>query len=257
MTALAEYAGARDLFVNLTLRDLRSKYKRSFLGWTWSMINPLTYMIIYTVVFHYVFRAKIAAGAPSGLSVYALFLLCGLLPWNFFVTAVSSAVGSLTAASNLVKKSYFPRALLVSHLIEMALLVVTLVAFGDYRALYFMPFTILLIALVVVFGTGLGLAMSALNVYFRDIEHFIGIAFMVWFYLTPIVYSITYLHGHNIFLIKLNPMADAVLCFRSVLYDASLPSWIQLGTFAFSAFFVFGVGMVIFRHFEDNLAEEL
>lgn len=266
MSFVSEYAGSRDLFVNLTLRELRSKYKRSALGWGWSLVNPLTYMVIYTVVFSAVLHVKVSPGEPSGLHVFALYLLCGLLPWNFFTTAVTGSVGSLVSASNLIKKSYFPRALLpassvaaalVSHLIEMGLLVVALVAFGNWRALEFLPFDILLIALVAVFGSGLGMLCSAANVYFRDIEHFIGIALTVWFYATPIVYPITYLHGTVATLMKLNPMADATLCFRAALYDGSMPSLLEIAALAVAAAVSFGVGLTVFRRLEVRLAEEL
>ncbi|MGH7749905.1 MAG: ABC transporter permease, partial [Candidatus Dormibacteria bacterium] len=195
MTSIAEYRASRELFINLTLRELRSKYKRSFLGWTWSLINPLLNVLIYTLVFAVIARVPPPVGKPSGLHVYALFLMCALLPWNFFQSSVMSSIGSLTSNANLIQKTYVPRELLpaaavganlVSHLIEMTLLVGILQIWGDYWALIYLPLTLLLILTTALFGLGLGLLLSVLNVYFRDIQHFMGIFFLMWFYATPI-----------------------------------------------------------------------
>ena len=143
----------------MTLRELRSKYKRSFLGWAWSLVNPLAIMVVYTIVFKYFLRIKVNVGEPSGLNVFALFLLCGLLPWNFFQNSVSSCISSLTGNSALIKKTYFPRdllpgatvgAALVTHAIEMGLLLVAVVAFGNYRALEYVPLLLLLTFTMVV-----------------------------------------------------------------------------------------------------------
>ncbi len=265
MTVVAELRSSRELFYNLTLRELRSKYKRSFLGWTWSLVNPLAYMAVYTVVFEFFLRVKPAPGV-HGLDVYAFWLLCALLPWNFFQTAVTSSIGSLTANANLIKKSYFPRQLLpaatiaaalVSHLIEMGLLVLVLVASGDWEALEFLPVTLVLMALMVIFGIGLGMLLGSLNVYFRDVEHFMMIFFMIWLYLTPIVYPPTYLHGHELTILKFNPMTDATISFRDTLYYGQLPGPLEMAAFVLATAVAFIVGWKVFNRLEGRLAEEL
>ena len=111
MTLVSSYRSSRELLVNLTLRELRSKYKRSFLGWAWSMLNPLATMAVYTIVFLLFFRATPDPGV-NGLNVYSLFLMCGLLPWTFFSMTVMGAIGSLVGNASLIQKSYFPRKLL-------------------------------------------------------------------------------------------------------------------------------------------------
>lgn len=266
MTSVAQYRASRELFSNLALRELRSKYKRSFLGWAWSTVNPLANMLVYTIVFKYFFHARLAKGHPSGLDVYALFLLSAMLPWNYFQGSVTGCIGSLVGNGNLIKKSYFPRELLpastvaanlVSHLIEMGLLLVALVGFGDYRALEEIPFVVLLMVLVATFALGLGLMLSVLNVFFRDVQHFMSILFMVWFYLTPIIYPITYTHGHVETLMKLNPMTDAALGFQAALYDGTHPGYLELAYFATWAVVAFVVGRHVFNRFEGRLAEEL
>jgi ABC-type polysaccharide/polyol phosphate export permease len=265
LSAWNEVRQSRELFTNLTLRELRSKYKRSWLGWGWSMINPLAYTVIYTIVFHFVLRAAPTPGV-NGLSVFALWLLCALLPWNFFQMAVNTAISSLPSNDNLIKKSYFPRQLLpmssvaaalVSHFIEMGLLILALAAFGDYQALFFLPMTFFLIIVMVVFATGLGLLLGVANVYFRDVQYFMTILFLAWMYLTPIVYPITVLHGSAQFISKLNPMTDATIAFRDGLYYGTLPSPIALGAIITAAAITFAVGWTVFAKHEGRLVEEL
>jgi ABC-2 type transport system permease protein len=266
VTSVAAYRSQRELYANLTLRELRSKYKRSFLGWTWSLVNPLSVMVVYTIVFKLFLRVTPQAGV-NGLNVFALWLLCGLLPWIYFSNTVTGCIGTLVGNANLIKKTYFPRELLpaatvganiVSHAIEMGILVVALVAFGDYQALEFLPVTLLLMVIMAVFALGFGLLLSALNVYFRDIEHFMNIILLVWLYMTPIIYPLTTTGvARYVKYLKLNPMTDAVLCYRAVLYDGTLPGWRELGYFAAWAVGMFFVGRYVFNRLEPGLAEEL
>src|SRR5437899_10233529 len=140
MSRLAEYAGARELVVNLTLRELRGRYKRSALGWTWSLLNPLSTVVVYSVVFAFFLQIKPPAGDPSGLHNFAMFLLCGLLPFNYLSNGMNGSLDALLANSNLIRKVYFPRevfvvaavgSLLVTLLVELAVLCVILLALGN------------------------------------------------------------------------------------------------------------------------------
>lgn len=260
-----EVLHSRELFINLTLRELRSKYKRSWLGWGWSMVNPLAYTAIYTVVFSHILRVTPPPGI-NGLNVFALWLLCGLLPWNFFQASVNASIGSIPANGPLIQKSYFPRQLLplssvaaglVSHFIEMALLVLALVVFGDWAAVYYLPMTVLLIVVLVVFAIGLGLLLGVANVFFRDVSYFMTIFFLAWLYLTPLIYPPTLLHGTALFVIKLNPMTDTVLALRDVLYYGTMPSPLDLGASVTAALISFAVGWAVFAKYENRLVEEL
>lgn len=266
---LAEYRSHKELLAHLTLRELRSKYKRSFLGWAWSTVNPLVNMVVYTIVFADFLHANPGRAEPSGLDVYALFLLCGMLPFSFFQNSVMGSIGSVLGNANLIKKTYFPRELLpaatvlsnlVSHAIEMGMLLVALLAFGDWRALVYLPFTLFLMLDIAVFALGLGLMLSVLNVYFRDIQHFMGILFLVWFFMTPIVYSfatLTHVHTWVKDLLKVNPMTDAVLSFRAVLYQGTHPGWLEFGYLIACTVATYLVGRAVFNRFEGGLAEEL
>ena len=195
MSTVAELAESRELFVNLTLRELRGKYKRSVLGWTWSLLNPLATMVIFTVVFRFFLKVQIQPGDPSGLHVFAIFLLCGLLPWTFLSNGMSGSMGTLIGNSNLIKKVYCPREILVasnvaswvvSFFLELGVLAVVLVVAGNFVLPWLVP-AIGLVIVQTMFVVGLGLLLSVLNVYFRDIQHLIGILLQIWCYATPIV----------------------------------------------------------------------
>lgn len=266
MTLVSSYRSSRELLVNLTLRELRSKYKRSFLGWTWSMLNPLATMAVYTIVFRLFFRANPGPGV-HGLNVFALFLMCALLPWTFFSMSVMGAIGSLVGNASLIQKSYFPRKLLpaanlganlVTHLIEMGLLTLVLVGFGDWEAVAFIPVTLVLILVMAVFAFGMGLLVSALNVYFRDVEHFMNIVLLIWIYLTPVIYPLN-LGGVQKYLtiLKINPMTEMTECFRAVLYYGRFPTATQFGYFLGAALVVLAIGWTVFSRLEDRMAEEL
>ncbi|HTW06170.1 MAG TPA: hypothetical protein VME46_01580, partial [Acidimicrobiales bacterium] len=176
--SLREYGQYKELFYNLTLRELRSKYKRSVIGWGWSMINPLANMLIYTIVFATILNIHPPEGVPSGVHNYAIMLLAAMLPFNFFQGSVMESMGSLLGQQNLIQKTYFPRELIpaaavaskaVSHLIEMGLLLVSVIAFGNWRAPLFIPEVLVFMCIVGVFGLGLALLFSLGNVFYRDI----------------------------------------------------------------------------------------
>jgi ABC-2 type transport system permease protein len=266
VTSVTTYRSSKELFANLTLRELRSKYKRSFLGWAWSLANPLATMAVYTIVFKYFLHSGPKPGYPSGLNIFALFLLCGLLPWNFFAGSVNGCIGSLISNSTLIKKTYFPRELLpgatvgaalVSHLIEMGLLLVALLAFGNWRAVAYLPLVLVLTVFLMLFSLGLGLMLSVVNVYFRDVQHFMSILFMVWFYMTPILYSIQIVPAKYHVFLKLNPMTDAVLSYQRMLYDGAPPGWLEMSYFALCGVLSLAVGLLVFNRLEPALAEEL
>jgi ABC-type polysaccharide/polyol phosphate export permease len=269
MSSLREIASARELFLNLTLRELRSKYKRSVLGWTWSLLNPLATMVIFTIVFSKLLKITPDPGNPSGLDVFALFLLCGLLPWNFLSNSMSGGAVALVANANLVKKVYFPRETLVaantaswlfSLLIEMGVLCVALLFVGN-MVLPWLPMLIVLIAVQTMFVLGIALLLAALNVYFRDTQHLLGILLQLWFYATPIVYPLTQVQEHvspaTLRLYQLNPMVEFVGAYRNVLYDLRMPSAATMAYLLFASVVSLLVGHIVFNRLEPKLAEEL
>jgi ABC-2 type transport system permease protein len=255
----------RELLWNLTLRELRSKYKRSLLGWVWSLLNPLSSIIIYSIVFGTIFPNSAPIGNPSGLNSFTFWLTCGLLPWNFLATSIGTGTGSLLGNAGLLKKVYFPReylvastvlSWLVSFLIEMTVLSVAFL-FTHHLVIQWIPVVLVIALFQSMLLLGYTLALSALNVYFRDIQHLIGIALQVWFYLTPIVYPISKVPAGWRPLYKLNPMVHYVTAYRNLFYDGRLPGPVSMAYVAGSALVVLGVGVAVFRRLEPHLVEEL
>jgi len=265
MTRLAELVESRELVVNLTLRELRGKYKRSILGWAWSLLNPLATMAMFTVVFSYFLQIKAPPGDPSGLKSFPFYLLIGLLPWNYLSNGMNGGMGALIANSNLVKKVYFPREVLifanissniVTLLIEMGVLLVALLTAGNFVLPWLAP-VLLLLVIQTVFVLGLGLILSVLNVYFRDVQHLIGIVLQLWFYATPIVYPITFVPARVRTFYDLNPMVRFVEAYRDCLYDLRWPPLADWAYLTGAAVITLVVGAMVFAHFEPKLAEEL
>lgn len=265
LAAVKEVASSGELIWNLALRELRGRYKRSALGWLWSMLNPLSTMLIYTVVFGVILKSTPPPGDPSGLDVFALFLLCGLLPWNFFAITVSTAMYSVLGNASLIKKVYFPRetlvlsvtiAGLVTFAIEMAVLSVALMLFGNF-VLPWLPLAVVLMALLAVFTTGIALVLSSLNVFFRDLGHLWGILTQAWFFLTPIVYPLDIVPSNLRWLIELNPMTVFVVQFRDVMYNLRFPAWDQFAVLTLVSFGVFAFGMWVFGRMSPRFAEEV
>ena len=270
MQILGDLSHNRDLVVNLTLRELRGKYKRSILGWSWSLLNPLANTVIYSLVFGVLLKIgeNLDPGSPSGLNNFPAFLMCGLLPWNFLAASLNGSMMALIGNAGIIKKVYFPRQILIvatvlaldtTFLIEMAVLAVFLLFLGNMVLPWLIP-TIGLIVILTAFCIGFGMIVSVLNVYFRDMQYLIGILLQIWFYLTPIVYPPNLLDDRREwiqFVYNLNPMVSFVDCFRALLYDLR---WPDLGPFLYATGWSVAVlllGIWVFNKFDGRLAEEL
>lgn len=274
MAAVSELVASRELMINLTLRELRGKYKRSVLGWAWSLLNPLATMLIFSIVFRLFLKIEIPAGEPSGLSNFALFLLCGLLPWNFLSAAITGGMGSLVGNANLIKKVYFPREILVAANvaswvvafgIELSVLAVALLIAGNMVLPWLIP-AVLLILLQTLFVLGVSLMLSVLVVSFRDVQHFVGIFLQFWFYATPVVYPRTYVPERGVLLgydipvrqlYDLNPMVRFVEAYRDLLYNLRAPSLTTIAYLVAVTALSCLLGVLVFRRYEPGLAEEL
>jgi ABC-2 type transport system permease protein len=271
MTSALELRRHRELFINLTLRELRGKYKRSALGWGWSMVNPLAQMAIFSLVFGYFLKIDPPTGDPSGRDEFAFFLLCALLPWTFFSNGVINGMGSLLANANLVRKVWFPRELLVaanvaafavSFVIELAVLAVALLIAGNMVLPWLVP-VLGVAALQALFVLGVALTFSVCSVYFRDLEHLVGIALQLWFYATPVVYTLEIVETavedrpwlYDLY--RLNPMARFAEAYRDLLYSLRGPTLSTMLYLTACSVVALVVGLVVFGRLQGRLAEEL
>jgi ABC-type polysaccharide/polyol phosphate export permease len=264
----------RELLWNLTLRELRGKYKRSILGYGWSLINPLVFLGIYSFVFSVLFKTEPPVGNPSGLHVYAFFLVCGLLPWTFHSNCINGSILTLSGNGNLIRKVYFPRWMLpgsnvaswlITYAIELLILTIALLIAGG-SPVKFLPMVVLVVVIQTVFSFGIGLFASALNVFFRDIEYLTGIFLQIWFWATPIIWPPSLLlkpGAPTVFgialidIIKWNPMYEFVEAYRDLLYDNRMPPasrWVYMVLWAVVAIVI---GGLVFKKMSPRMAEEL
>lgn len=280
VSTLTELRDSRELLVNLTMREVRGKYKRTALGQGWSLLNPLVNLAIFSLVFGLLLRAQNPVGDPSGLDSFALWLAAALLPWAFFSQAMLGGMGALIVNANLVKKVYFPRELLVgsavlSFVVTFAVELLALVALlllAGANPLPWIPLVVVAVALLTAFTLGLSLVLAIGNVYFRDTSYLMALVLQFWFYLTPIVYPSTLVDdvvaqrgglavaGVELpvsTLYALNPMQRFSDVFRALLYDNRLPDWQDWVGSAVSAGLALGVGAAVFRRFSRRLVEEL
>ena len=266
---LKRLSSSQELLWNLTLRELRSKYRRSFLGWTWSLLNPLALVAIYSFIFGVVFGSEAPVGDPSGLTSYALYLLSGLLPWSFFGLVTGLGLSSLIGNAGLVRKVAFARETLVfsqsifslvQFSIEMGLLTVALLIGGSIF-LPWLPVVLLQMVLLTLFASGIALALAAGNVYFRDLGYLWQIFGQIWFFITPIVYTPSIIEGRvpawTEWIWKLNPMAVFGQGFRRSMYDGKFAGWSNLGACALVAVLSMVIGWTIFTKLSRRFAEEL
>ena len=227
---LKELIGYREILGNLIRKELKVKYTSSVLGAAWSMLNPILYLAVFT----FVFKVVLTSGVPD----FPVYLLSGLLAWNFFATSVSLSARSIVDNGNLVKKVYFPREILPfasmgASLVDFALQSIILVAFMAVFT-FSQPYGVNLLLLplsllaLVLFTGAVALLVAALNVRYRDTQHLLALALMAWFWLTPIVYPGGFAQQRLLdladgsswafHLYLANPMADVVFGFQRALY---------------------------------------
>jgi ABC-2 type transport system permease protein len=279
--ALAQTRVRWELLANLVRKDLKVKYKNSALGFAWSLANPLLYLAVFSVVFG---GFLLKGGIPN----FAVYLMSGLLVWNFFATGTMGATGAVTGSANLVKKVRFPRIVLplasvgfaaVHFVLQLGVLFAVLPLL--YRSAFGPQLWLLLptLAVATAFTVGMSLLASSLNVRFRDVEHLLEVALLAWFWLTPIVYPLALvrgrLEGKGLFWVYMaNPMASVVAAMQRAIYryaepvvngravpvlaDQSYAFYLRwLGIAGAVSLLLIAIGLVTFKRLEADFAEEL
>ncbi len=271
----------RGLLFSLVGKEIRVKYKNSFLGFAWSMLNPAMYILIYYIVFQKILR--------NGIPLFAIYLSTGLLVWNMFQAGVQSGTGSIVNGSALVKKVAFPREILalasvgaafVFFLFQVVVLVTFLIIFHVAPALnylWMLPFGLLAILII---ASALSIFLSAINVYLRDMQHLVELLLLAWFWATPVVYTFLTLkvglaHRGLTMWYLLNPVTPVVLLSQRALYARVSPmgtnhqivhvlpnfspGWFMqaVGIEIVVGAILFMGALYVFSRLEGNFAEEL
>ena len=278
MNDVVEIWSSRELLQNLTNREVRGKYRRTALGQLWSLANPIAAILIYTFIFSFIFRLPAQVGDPSGLNNYALWLVCGLLPWLFFNRVLTLGTDALVSNAGLIQKVYFPRIVLplalanatfFTWLLEMAVLAIALSLLGSF-VLPWVPLVAVFMVVFALFSVGLAMVFSIINVYFRDLAYLLTIVLQFWFYLTPILYPVELvatqsdqlggLLGTPITLLdvySLNPVQGFVEIFRNLLYDNRMPELATVLVALGWATIALAAGLWMYATKEKQLAELL
>ena len=247
----------RELFWAFTVREIKVRYKQTVLGAGWAILQPLALTLIFTVIFGFLLNFG------SGEIPYPIFAYSALLPWTFFSNAVTFGSLSVVNNSSLVTKIYFPRELLPLATITAALFdfliasLIFLIMFFFYR-IQITPnlfYLVLIVPCIFLLTTGISLIFSTLNVLFRDIKFIIPLLLQVWFYLTPIIYSLNSIPDKYTRFYILNPMAPLIDSFRDVTVLGSKPDLLPLGSAAIFSLLIFMAGILFFRTRERIFAD--
>ena len=247
----------RELLKTNVQKEIRGKYKGSFLGVLWSFLNPLLMVLVYAIVFPYIMRTNI--------DNYLVYLITGVIPWNFFTTCITTGCNCVWINGGIIKKVYFPREILpisvvtagfINFLIScvIILLFVLFSGIGFSIQLLWLP----LIAIIqAILSLGLLFILSAINVYVRDIEYIVGFFLNLLFYATPILYTVDMFPPKFQWILYLNPMTRLVDAYRDIFYYKTMPDVSSLIFIAIFALLVLGIGYIIFRKLEKGFAEEV
>lgn len=242
----------KPLLNELVIRDLKLKYRRSILGYLWSLLNPLLMMIIMSMVFSYMFRFDI----PN----FPLYLICGQTLWSFFNESTNMAMHSVLANGSLIRKVYIPKFIfpisrVFSSFVTMSFSLVAILIVMPATGVPFTPALLLApvpLFSLLLFSMGIGMVLSALSVYFRDIVHLYGVLTLAWMYLTPIFYPVSALPPEIAVIVVNNPMYHYITFFREIVLNGAVPNVSLWLSCILTGIISMILGLVIFRKMQRN-----
>ncbi len=247
----------RELLKTNIQKEIRGKYKGSFLGVLWSFLNPLLMVLVYAIVFPYILR--------NTEDNYLIFLIVAIIPWNFFTTVITQGTNCVWINGGIIKKVYFPREILPISVVSAGLvnffisfiIVILFILFsgiGFSIHILWVPFIAIIQSIL---SLGLLFILSAIDVYVRDVEYLINFFVMLLFYATPILYNANMFPLKIRWVLYLNPMAHLIDAYRNVLYYKTTPSFGSLIYIVVLSIFLFVFGLLVFRKLEKGFAEEV
>ena len=247
----------RELLKTNVKKEIRGKYKNSFLGVLWSFFNPLLQIAVYAIVFPLILR--------NTQENYLIFLCSGLIPWTFFATSISRSAFTMVENGNILKKVYFPREILpisvvtsetVNFLIS-TVIIMGFVIFGGLgisKYLLFYPLVLIAQYLLIL---AISFIVSSISVYIRDLQHLIGVALQLLFYAAPIVYAPESIPQEFKWILDINPMTYIINGYRSIFYNQTMPDILSLGILIVVSIIFCVIGYLIFNRLQKGFAEQL
>lgn len=257
MNPLAIFTTYHELLSELTIREIKQRYKQSILGYAWVILNPFFQMIVMAFVFSIVMRIP-NLGVP-----YSIFLYAGLLPWTLFANSLTSAVNVLVANAGLITKIYFPReifvastilAKIVDFLLASTIFIVFLIYYQTpltWHMLWIIPIFII----QQLFTYGLALLLAAANLFYRDIQYLFGLVILVWMYLTPVIYTTELFPEKYRWIFQINPMAVIINAYRQVILAGGMPNLVSLALALLVSLMILLIGYKIFKKLEGVFAD--
>ncbi|MEX2400668.1 MAG: ABC transporter permease [Rhodothermales bacterium] len=252
-----EFWEYRDLLYFLVWRDIKARYAQSVLGIGWAVIQPVFTMVVFTVVF-----GNLAEISSDGVP-YSIFSLAALVPWTYFSTALTSSSTSLTTASGMITKVYFPRLVIpltpvLGKLVDFCIGIVIVSCFMLWYGITPTPWVILLPFLVIVMmitAAGMGMWVTALAVQYRDVQYAMSFLIQLLMYAAPVVYPASLIPAQYRAIYAINPMAGVIEGFRSVLLSTNPVPWDLIIIGALSAVTIVTSGLLFFQRMEKNFAD--
>lgn len=261
MAALRSLFRHSSLIGTFVKRDLQARYRGSAIGLFWSVIHPLIMLVLYTFVFSTILRLRV--GAEEGTRHFAIYLFCGLLPWNAFAEALNRSSGVVLEHVNLIKRTIFPAVILpvnlvisgiINELIGLTILLTALLLTGHHFSLLVLTLPAVLL-LQVTFTIGLAWIVAGITVFIRDLGQITGVALTLWLFLTPIFYPPTAVPEGWRFLLNINPMYVLVEAYRGLILTGRLPAWPSLAVLAGFAVAAFLAGHRLFTRIQPAFAD--
>ncbi|HZX09600.1 MAG TPA: ABC transporter permease [Acidobacteriota bacterium] len=259
----------RVLIRTLVVRELKARYRGTVLGFVWSFINPLLLLTVYTMVFGFILRPRDPSFNDSPW-VYALFLFCGILPWQvWFAASSQESANILIAQGNLIKKMLFPTEILpivsvTSNFVHFLFGLPILLAFVPLMGKPYTPYLLFLPIVILVqyiFTLGFCFLISSLTVHFRDIKDILTNLLTFWFFSTPIIYPMTFpaVQQHSVLktFLNLNPMTHIMWGYQNCIFYGEMIRWKRLGVTFLLSLILFFVGYYIFDRLRDSFPEEV
>lgn len=247
----------RELLKSNVKKEIRGKYKGSFLGVLWSFINPLLQVLVYAIVFPYIMRVK--------TDNYLIFLIIGIIPWTFFTTVINQGMITVRANEGIIKKVYFPREILpisvatsgVVNFLISCIIILLFCILGGVGISWHLILLPMIMIIQYILSLGLAMGLSAINIYIKDTEYIVQFFINMLFYATPILYQSSMFPDKIRWILDINPMAQIINSYRDIFLYHQIPGLRNIIYISIISVIVFFIGLAIFRKLEKGFAEEV